>query len=104
MAGAPDLGKSACLLEDRTTQAEVPVTLSEGIARPPGITEWGLDSHTAMPIPSRGPSGSQRPPCGRRKEQRAKERRATGDPGGLELPGPQVLPDLLGGGCRNDSH
>ena len=69
MAGAPDLGKSACLLEDRTTQAEVPVTLSEGIARPPGITEWGLDFHTAMPIPSRGPSGSQRPPRGHRKDR-----------------------------------
>ena len=45
------------------TQAEVPVTLSEGIARLPGVTEEGLDSQTRLML-RRGPSGLSGLPVG----------------------------------------
>ena len=88
VARAPDLGKSACLLEDGATQAEVTRDPEQGHHK--ATRDHGVGSGfsgTAMLMPRRGRSGSQRPPRGSRKGQQAEERQATGDPGRSELPG-----------------
>lgn len=97
MARAPDLGKSACLLEDGATQAEVTRDPEQGHHK--ATRDHGVGSGfsgTAMLMPRRGAQGLSSLPAGAGRDSRPRrdEQQETWEDQSCQ--GPQVLPDSLG--------